>query len=117
MVRRARARVVYFPLQPPMGKSLKPLALIPGSRIAVVAPASSAKVERIARGCENLARLDYQTIDSASIHKPDGYFSAPLKIRLGELQEALSRRDVRAVFCSRGGYGSAEILDRLKVSR
>jgi hypothetical protein len=42
----------------PMPKPRKPLALVPGSTIAVVAPASSAKEERIQRGCETLERLD-----------------------------------------------------------
>ena len=100
-----------------MPKPLKSPALVPGSTIAVVAPASPAKEERIARGCENLARLGYHTLDSATNHEPDGYFSAPLKVRLAEFQDALIRRDIRAVFCTRGGYGSAELLDILKTAR
>jgi len=99
-----------------MPKPRKPLALVPGSTIAVVAPASSAKAERIARGCENLERLDYRTIENVSHRKPYGYFSAAQKVRLAELQDALTRPDVRGVFCSRGGYGSAELLDGLKTA-
>jgi muramoyltetrapeptide carboxypeptidase len=99
-----------------MPKLLKPPALVPGSTIAVVAPASSAKEERIVRGCETLESLDYRVKRHVSKHIPDGYFSAPLAERRNELQNALSRRDVRAVFCSRGGYGSAETLDGLKTA-
>src|SRR5579862_5002239 len=100
----------------PMPKPLKPLALVPGSTIAVVAPASSAKAERIQRGCENLERLDYRITRPITDREADGYFSAPLGTRLAELQNALSRRDVRGVFCSRGGYGSAQLLDKLKTA-
>jgi muramoyltetrapeptide carboxypeptidase len=111
-------RVVYFfPLPSPMPKPLKPLALVPGSTIAVVAPASSTKAERIRRGCENLERLDYRVTESVTNREADGYFSAPLEIRLAEMQNALTRPDIRGVFCSRGGYGSAEILDKLKTAR
>jgi muramoyltetrapeptide carboxypeptidase len=100
-----------------MHKALKPPALVPGSTIAVVAPASSAKAERIRRGCENLTQLDYRVLDLAAQRKPEGYFSAPLKSRQAELQDALTRPDVRAVLCTRGGYGSAELLEGLKTAR
>jgi muramoyltetrapeptide carboxypeptidase len=95
----------------------KPLALVPGSTIAVVAPASSAKEERIQRGCETLERLDYRVKRMGAKRKPDGYFSAPLDERRKDLQQALSGTGVGAVFCTRGGYGSAEILDGLKAGR
>jgi len=80
----------------------------------VVAPASSAKEERIQRGCETLERLDFRVQRFQSLHGPDGYFSAPIAERRKSLREALVRRDSQAVFCTRGGYGSADILDGLR---
>jgi muramoyltetrapeptide carboxypeptidase len=100
-----------------MPKPLKPPALVPGSTVAVVAPASSANEERIERGCENLQGLDYHVKRYALNHNHSGYFSAPLAERKKHLQDALTRPSVRAVFCTRGGYGSAEILDGLKAAR
>lgn len=99
-----------------MPKPLKPPALVSGSAIVVVAPASTAKPERIERGCETLTRLDFRVIHSAD-RKPDGYFSAPLKDRRKELLNAFTRADVRGVFCTRGGYGSGELLDALKPAQ
>jgi muramoyltetrapeptide carboxypeptidase len=101
----------------PMPKPRKPLALVPGSMIAVVAPASSAKEERIQRGCETLERLDYRVRRYTSKSNTEGYFSAPLAERRKHLQDALTRPDTRAVLCSRGGYGSTEILDGLITAR
>jgi muramoyltetrapeptide carboxypeptidase len=100
-----------------MPKPLKPPALNPGSTIAVISPASSAERGRLLRGCENLGQLDYRVRDTSATRKPDGYFAAPFESRLEELQNALSNPDYRAVFCSRGGYGSAELLDQLKTAR
>jgi muramoyltetrapeptide carboxypeptidase len=100
-----------------MQKPLKPQALVPGSTIAVVAPASAAKADRILRGCENLEQLDYRVTQSVTTREPEGYFSAPLDIRLAELQDAFTRKDVRGVFCSRGGYGSAYLVDKLKTAK
>lgn len=115
---RAASALYTFIFRPSsMPKSLKPPALVPGSTIAVVAPASTAKAERIARGCENLTQMDYRVVEQSGQRKPEGYFSAPLKTRRAELQDALIRREVRGVFCTRGGYGSAELLEGLKIAR
>jgi muramoyltetrapeptide carboxypeptidase LdcA involved in peptidoglycan recycling len=84
-----------------MTKPRKSLALVPGSTIAVVAPASSAKEERIQRGCETLESLDYRVKKYPVKGKPEGYFSAPLAERGKQLQSALTGPDIRAVFCSR----------------
>jgi len=100
-----------------MPKLQKPQALAPGSTIAVVAPASSAKEERIERGCENLRKLDFHVKRCAPNGNAEGYLSAPLAERRKHVEEALARPDVRAVFCTRGGYGSAEILDGMKAAR
>ena len=53
---------LYTSFLPPssLPKSRKPLALTPGSTIAVVAPASGAKEERVQRGCEILESLDFR---------------------------------------------------------
>jgi muramoyltetrapeptide carboxypeptidase len=98
-----------------MLKPRKPQALVPGSTIAVVAPASSASEERVQRGCETLERLDYRVKRYKSKAGPDGYFSAPLPERRKLLQDALARPEIRAVLCTRGGYGSTQILDGLKT--
>src|SRR5216684_1604296 len=110
---------LYTPFLPlsPMPKPRKPLALVPGSTIAVVAPASSAKEERIQRGCETLESLDYRVKRYTSKSNPMGYFSAPLAERRKHLQDALERPESRAVLCSRGGYGSTEILEKLVTAR
>ena len=100
-----------------MHRPLKPPALVPGSTIAIVAPASAAKAERIERGRDTLTRLDYRVVELAVQRNAEGYFSAPLKERQAELQNALMRKDVRGVFCTRGGYGSAELVENPKLAR
>jgi muramoyltetrapeptide carboxypeptidase len=100
-----------------MPKSRKPFALAPGSTIAVVAPASSTKEERIQRGCETLSSLDFRVKRYPSTDRTMDFFSAPLAERRKQLQDALSRPEIAAVLCSRGGYGSTEVLDGLNTAR
>ena len=99
-----------------MSKPLKPLALLPGHTIAVVSPGSPPDAERLARGVENLKALGYHV----KPHQPartQGFFSASADKRAAELESALRDPRANAVFCSRGGYGSAELLPRLKSPR
>lgn len=100
-----------------MPKPLKPPALAPGTTVAVISPASSAKQDRVRRGCDNLEQLGYRVQDISANRKPDGYFSGTFEARFKELQDALTNSDYRAVFCSRGGYGSSELLDDLNTTQ
>src|ERR1700730_15694922 len=99
-----------------MPKPLKPHALAPGSTVAVISPASSAKQDRVRRGCDNLEQLDYRVQDISANRKPDGYFSGTFENCRNELQDALANPAYQGVFCSRGGYGSAELLDNLNTA-
>lgn len=95
---------------------LKPRALAPDARIAVIAPASSAKEERIAAGIAGLRNRGFRVEPAKHAcgkHAP--YFSAAKEDRLGDLTEAFADPDVDAVFCIRGGYGSNYLLPDLPL--
>lgn len=95
---------------------LKPPAVAHGARIAVVAPASSASPERIARGIQALRALGYDA--AASEHacgKHPPYFSATPEDRLADLHRAFADPAVAAIICIRGGYGSNYLLPRLDL--
>ena len=90
---------------------MKPLALRPGDALAVVAPASAPlSPDRLARGIAHLEGLGYRVEAGRPSAKPEGYLAASDAARLHELNEALGRPDVRAVFCVRGGYGTLRLL-------
>jgi len=100
-----------------MTKTLKPRAVVSGSRIALISPASSANATAIGRGLRELARLGFETHRLAKSERPEGYFSGSLRGRSGELLTALLGTRNRAVFCVRGGYGSAYLVDSLDKLR
>lgn len=45
-----------------------------------------------------------------------GRFAGTDKERITDLQEAINNEDVKAIFCSRGGYGLARIIDKIDFS-
>jgi muramoyltetrapeptide carboxypeptidase len=95
-----------------MSQPLKPFALRPGDAIRVVSLASPVKEDYLRKGCDEIASLGYAPkIDSASILAHDSFFAGSASNRLAALQDALADAGTRAVFCSRGGYGSNYLLD------
>lgn len=99
-----------------MPKPVKPPALKPGSRIAIVAPASPVEKSRLEQGTKELARLGYKSRYSSNVLSRNGYFAGPAEARRAELESALANMEEAAVFCARGGYGSNYLLDGLDPS-
>jgi muramoyltetrapeptide carboxypeptidase len=95
---------------------IKPAAVSPGARVAVVAPASNAKPERIELGLAALRKRGFDAV--AAVHtlgKEPPFFSGTVAERLDDLHRAFADPDVRAVFCTRGGYGSNYLLEGLDL--
>ncbi len=46
----------------------------------------------------------------------NGRFAGTDEERIKDLQDAIDNQDVRAIFCSRGGYGLARIIDKIDFS-
>jgi muramoyltetrapeptide carboxypeptidase len=96
---------------------LKPPAVRPGDRVAVIAPASSAKVERIDGGLEALRTLGYHAVEAKHARgRVEPYFSGTVDERLEDLHAAFADKDVKAIICTRGGYGSNYLLEQLDLT-
>lgn len=95
---------------------LKPPAVAPDARVAVIAPASSSKPERLARGIEALRARGYDAeFGKYAQGRLAPYFSGTAEQRLADLHAAFSDPDVRAIFCTRGGYGSNYLLEDIDL--
>jgi muramoyltetrapeptide carboxypeptidase len=93
---------------------MKPPALRPGDRIRVVSLASPAKAEHLERGCKELELLGYKPLldrDQAMAH--DAFFAGTAAARVHAFEQAKSDGAARAIFCSRGGYGSNYLIEAL----
>lgn len=88
----------------------KPKALHIGSRIAAIAPASPAKEDRITSGKRELERLGFSVAPQRTMN-PQGYFTGAAEERRSEFLNALNDSSIDAVIATRGGYGSAYLLD------
>ena len=93
---------------------LKPSAVRPGSRIAIVSPGSPFSREEFDRGVNELRRLGYEpTYDQDVFARWGAYLSGSPAIRAAALSRAWSDPSIAAVIAVRGGYGSVQLLPLL----
>src|SRR5215469_15590259 len=96
---------------------IKPYALQPGDTIGIIAPASSFKRDLLEAGCKVLSDLGYKPFYFDSIFERDLYFAGSVERRVKEFEQLLLRDDVRAIMCTRGGYGSNYLLPHLNAKK
>jgi muramoyltetrapeptide carboxypeptidase len=89
---------------------IKPPALRAGDTIGIIAPASNIKPDLLQEGCRELESLGFKTYYRADIVSSYRYFAGPHERRRAEFLEMLQSRDIRAIFCARGGYGSGHLI-------
>jgi muramoyltetrapeptide carboxypeptidase len=96
---------------------LKPRALQPGSRIAVVAPASSFKREEFDAGVAEIARLGFAPVydDSVFAKGVPPYVAGSAEVRAHAIRSALADPSIDGLIGVRGGYGSAQLLPLLDM--
>jgi muramoyltetrapeptide carboxypeptidase len=97
-----------------MTKPRKPPALRPGDAIRIVSLASPVDACLIQKEKAEIERLGYRVfLDDATVLARDGYFAGSVQSRLQVFRAAMAEAETRAIFCSRGGYGSTYLLDAL----
>jgi len=85
-----------------------------GSRVAVVSPASAAKAEAVERGCERLRGFGYEPVVMPhALARGPLYYAGTAEERVADLHAAFADETVEGILCTRGGWGSAELLPLL----
>ena len=92
---------------------VKPRALRPGDQIGVVSPSSYKALDALQPGIEKIQRRGYQLVFGEHAFDRRGYLAGQDRDRAADLNAMFAREDVKAVLCTRGGYGASRILDYL----
>jgi muramoyltetrapeptide carboxypeptidase len=92
---------------------LKPRALVPGDRLAVVAPASPFAREEFDRGIEELRRLGFEPVYDDSVFARRHYVAGEPAVRVAAIHAAWRDDSIAGIIGVRGGYGSVQLLPLL----
>lgn len=88
-----------------------PAPLKKGDKIAIISPASHIRHEYVDAACRIIAEWGYVPVVSEHCKGSRGTYSGTVEERLADLTAALTDTGVRAIICSRGGYGVVHLLD------
>ncbi|MDR2911357.1 MAG: LD-carboxypeptidase [Bacteroidales bacterium] len=93
-----------------------PPCIKPGSKIRIVSPAGKVDEKYIIPAVKWLQNNGYQTILGKNIFARHYQFAGTDSQRLYDLQTAIDDQETAVIICSRGGYGTVRIIDKLNFS-
>jgi muramoyltetrapeptide carboxypeptidase len=97
------------------GDIRKPAALRPGGTVGVVAPAGPVDEGALARGVATLERHGFRVRLGEAVLERAHYLAGADARRASDLNAMIAARDVDAIVCARGGYGSGRLLPLVDV--
>jgi muramoyltetrapeptide carboxypeptidase len=92
---------------------IKPRALMPGDRLAVVAPASPFAREAFDRGVDEIRRLGFEPVYDESVFARRRYVAGAPDVRAAAIHAAWRDSSIAGLIGVRGGYGSVQLLPLL----
>ena len=95
---------------------MTPPFLKPNDQIRIVSPSGSIEPKYIVGAKKTLSSWGLNATEGEFARTKYGRFAGTEAQRISDLQEALDDPSVNAILCSRGGYGVAQIIDKLDFS-
>lgn len=95
---------------------MTPPFLKPNDQIRIVSPSGSIEPKYIVGARKTLSSWGLNATEGKFARTKYGRFAGTEAQRIADLQEALDDPAVNAILCSRGGYGVAQIIDKLDFS-
>jgi muramoyltetrapeptide carboxypeptidase len=93
-----------------------PSYLQQGDEVGVISPSSCIEGHKLDEAVTFLEKWGLRVHVGKNAAKLDGPFAGNDEERLSDLQEMTDNPEIKAVFCSRGGYGISKIIDRVDFS-
>jgi len=87
-----------------------------GELIGVVSPASPPKGEKSNQynnGLSYLSKKGYRILEGQFVKSENGYLAGTDEQRAFDFNSMLKNPEIKAIFCSRGGYGTPRILEKI----
>ena len=94
--------------------AIRPKALKPGDTIGLITPSTYVSdPDRLALTERTIRYFGLTPKFAPNVKKRDGYLGGTVRERVADLHAMFSDPEVRGVFCIRGGFGSAHLLEEI----
>lgn len=92
-----------------------PPFLKPGDSIAVISPGSTPSATSVEKGCEVLREWAFHPVKGQWVTASHHLWAGTDTQRVADLLWALRNPAIKAILCSRGGYGSSQLLYKIPI--
>lgn len=97
--------------------SIIPPYLKQGDTIGMICPSGCMLLEKMQQCIDILQQWGFHVKRGSTLGSQCNYFSATDEERLRDLQLMLDDKNVKAIFCARGGYGLSRIIDDINFEK
>lgn len=94
-----------------------PPYLKPGDKVIIVSPSGKIDKQLLAGMKKSLERWGLNPVISKHAGSSSASYAGTIKQRAGDFQVAMDNEEIKAIFCSRGGYGVVHFIDQLDFTR
>lgn len=91
----------------------QPATLLKGDKIGIVSPAGKINADKVGIAVRRFENAGYEVILGNHVFDEENQFAGSDANRLCDFQLMLDDPEIKAIICSRGGYGSIRILENL----
>ncbi len=84
-----------------------------GDKIAIIAPARKISAVELSFAVKILESWGLHVVKSPNLHKEFNQFAGTDEERASDIEWAFGRKDIKAVICARGGYGTIRALSKV----
>ncbi|MCR5454974.1 MAG: LD-carboxypeptidase, partial [Bacteroidales bacterium] len=88
-------------------------ALRPGDKVGIIAPAGPITEQQAQKAAWNVGRIGYEPVMADGLLDKYGYLAGCDEARANQINSLFAQKDVKAIICARGGYGTTRILDMI----
>ena len=96
---------------------VKPDYLKVGDKVALISPSYYTPMENVERTANVLQSWGLEPVIGPNVGKiVDGKYAGTVDERVSDIRWALNDPSIKAIICNRGGYGTIQLIDKLKLS-
>ena len=93
---------------------IQPPYLKTGDRVGIISTARKVTKAEMEPAIKKITEWGYVPIPGKNLFKQQNQFAGSDTERAEDFQSMLDNPDIKAIFCSRGGYGTIRILEELR---
>ncbi len=95
----------------------QPAFLKRGDKVALISPSYFTPMENVTKAADVLRSWGLVPVVGPNVGKKfEGQYAGTLDERLSDLRWAFNDPEVKAIICNRGGYGSIQLINELKLN-